>query len=86
MKERYIAGIDIGTTGSKAGIFDLKGNMLSGGYREYSCSYPKPNWIEQDPSFLVSQAMEASKEAIKNSGVNPTDIVSLGFSTQKKLC
>ncbi|MHB1375836.1 MAG: xylulokinase [Candidatus Humimicrobiaceae bacterium] len=83
MKERYVAGIDIGTTGSKAGIFDLKGNMISGGYREYSCSYPKPNWIEQDPSFLVSQAMEASKEAIKKSGVNPSNIVSLGFSTQR---
>ena len=65
MKERYIAGIDIGTTGSKAGIFDLKGNILSSGYREYSCSYPKPNWIEQDPSFLVSQAMEASKRSNK---------------------
>jgi sugar (pentulose or hexulose) kinase len=83
MKERYIAGIDIGTTGSKAGIFDLKGNILSSGYREYPCSYPKPNWIEQDPAFLISQAMEASKEAIKKSGVNPSDIVSLGFSTQR---
>jgi xylulokinase len=83
MKEKYIAGIDIGTTGSKAGIFDLTGNMLSSGYREYSCSYPKPNWIEQDPSFLVSQAMEASKDAIRKSGINPVDIVSLGFSTQR---
>ena len=83
MKEIFIAGIDIGTTGSKAGIFDLKGNMLSNGYREYPCLYPKPNWIEQNPEFLVSQAMEASKEAINKSGVNPSDIVSLGFSTQR---
>ncbi|MEI7615166.1 MAG: FGGY family carbohydrate kinase, partial [Actinomycetota bacterium] len=83
MNERYIAGIDIGTTGSKAGIFDLMGNMIASGYREYSCSYPRPNWIEQDPYILVSQAMEASKEAIKKSGINPADIISLSFSTQR---
>ena len=64
MAEKYLAGIDIGTTGAKAAIFDLKGDMISSAYREYGCSYPKPNWIEQDPYFLVSQAMEASKEAI----------------------
>ena len=64
MSEKYLAGIDIGTTGAKAAIFNLKGNIISSAYREYGCSYPKPNWIEQDPYFLVSQAMEASNEAI----------------------
>ncbi|MBM3706675.1 MAG: xylulose kinase, partial [Actinobacteria bacterium] len=80
---RYLAGIDIGTTGSKAAVFDFDGNILGSGYREYSCSYPRPNWIEQDPSQLVSQAMAASSEAISKSGVNPRDIASLGFSTQR---
>ncbi len=83
MSGKYLAGIDIGTTGSKAAIFDLEGNMLGSGYREYSCSYPKPNWIEQDPDQLVSAAMEASGEAIAKSRVDPGDIASLGFSTQR---
>ena len=60
MAGKYLAGIDIGTTGSKAAIFDLEGNMLGSGYREYSCSYPRPNWIEQDPDDLLTEAMEAS--------------------------
>lgn len=83
MSEKYLAGIDIGTTGSKAAIFDFQGNSISSSYREYGCSYPKPNWIEQDPYFLVSQAMEASREAIEKSGLNPKDILSLGLSTQR---
>jgi xylulokinase len=83
MPEKYLAGIDIGTTGSKAAIFDLKGNSVSSSYREYGCFYPKPNWIEQDPEFLVSQAMTASKEAIEKSRLNPKDILSLGLSTQR---
>ncbi len=83
MAGKYIAGIDIGTTGSKAAIFDLDGNMLGSGYHEYSCSYPRPNWIEQDPDELIAEAMAASKEAIAKSKVNPGEIASLGFSTQR---
>ena len=32
---KYVMGIDVGTTGSKAMIFDLKGNVIGKGYREY---------------------------------------------------
>ena len=83
MKKKLLAGIDIGTTGAKAAIFDLKGNILGSGYREYQCSYPKPNWIEQDPNFLILEAMNASKDAIFNSDINPNEIASLGLSTQR---
>ena len=83
MKEKYLAGIDIGTTGSKAAIFDLEGNIAGSSYHEYECSYPKPNWIEQDPNQLVNEAMAAAKEAIKQSGIDPKEIASLGFSTQR---
>lgn len=33
--ERYIAGIDIGTTGAKTIIFDLEGRKVSSAYQEY---------------------------------------------------
>lgn len=83
MEKIFLAGIDIGTTGAKAAIFDLDGNMLGSGYREYACSYPNPGWIEQDPSYLISMAMEASSEAIYKSKVEPANIKSLAFSTQR---
>jgi len=79
----FIAGIDIGTTGCKAAIFDTKGNILGSDYREYSCTYPKPNWIEQDPDQLVKEAMAVARKAIEKSGIKPKDIASLGFSTQR---
>lgn len=83
MSNKYLAGIDVGTTGSKTGIFDLNGNLISSGYREYSCSYPKPNWIEQDPSILASSAMDSAKDAILKSNVNPKYIASIALSTQR---
>jgi xylulokinase len=83
MTGKYLAGIDIGTTGSKAAIFDLKGNVLGSAYNEYECSYPKPNWIEQDPAQLVDTAMSAARKAIALSGIDPVKIASAGFSTQR---
>ena len=83
MAKQYLAGIDIGTTGSKAIIFDLQGTVLGSAYREYPCTYPKPGWVEQDAPFIVAQMMEASKEAIAKSGVEPKDIAAVSFSVQR---
>ena len=59
-----VLGIDIGTTGSKATIYDVKGNAVATGYREYVCSYPKPNWVEQDAEHIVACSMVSAKEAL----------------------
>ena len=83
MANKYLAGIDIGTTGAKTIIFDLTGKAVASAYREYSCMYPKPNWVEQNAPLLVSSAMEASREAIGKAGLAPKDIASIAFSTQR---
>ncbi len=83
MPGKYLAGIDVGTTGSKVAIFDLEGNIMGSSYYEYTCSYPKPNWIEQDPKELALKAMTTAKQAIAKSKVNPKKIESIGFSTQR---
>jgi len=83
MSTIYLAGIDIGTTGAKTAIFDLSGTMVSSGYREYVCDYPKANWVEQDPELLVASSMEASREAIAKSGIDPKAIAGIGVSAQR---
>ncbi len=66
--KKYLVGIDIGTTGAKTMLFDPQGRVLASTYREYTCVYPKPNWVEQDVSLLIQSAMEASREAVSQSG------------------
>ncbi len=83
MKLKYLAGIDIGTTGAKAAIFDFSGNPVASAYREYICSYPKPNWIEQDPRQLVDAAMDALREVISKSGLNNKEVAALSVSSQR---
>ena len=41
------------TTGTKAIVFDLEGNPLGSSYNEYGCTYPRPNWVEQDAALVV---------------------------------
>ncbi len=82
---KYLAGIDVGTTGARCVIFDTQGNVIDGDYREYGATYPKPGWVEQDMLELVAQTMDACKAAIAKSGVNPKEIASIGFSTQRSV-
>jgi len=82
---RYLAGIDVGTTGARCALFDFQGNMVDSEYCEYASTYPKPGWVEQDLDDMVTQTMEACKNAITKSGVDPKEIASIGFSTQRSV-
>ncbi len=59
-----IGGIDVGTSGCKVVIFDLKGAVLSQAYREYPFLVPQPGWLEIDPELIWSAVVEALKEAV----------------------
>ncbi|MCL5072636.1 MAG: FGGY family carbohydrate kinase [Actinobacteria bacterium] len=84
--KKYIVGIDVGTTGTKTIIFDLKGRIVGSGYKEYSCYYPKPNWVEQDVNEMIDALFETNRQALKNSGINPSEIASIAASTQRGCC
>lgn len=79
----YIMGVDVGTTGAKAMIFDLKGNVVSSGYKEYHCSYPKKGWVEQNSEVLVQKTFEACKDAVAKGNINKEAIKAVGFSVQR---
>lgn len=45
----YLIGIDIGTSGTKAALFDIDGNVIKSSTAEYGMSQPYNGWAEQDP-------------------------------------
>ncbi len=79
---KYLVGIDGGTTGCKTIVFDLDGNMIGTDYREYPCYYPKPGWVEQTAEDITPALFASCKAAIEKSGVNPKEILAVGFSSQ----
>ena len=42
-------GIDVGTQGTKAGIYAADGTLIAHAYGEHSFTYPGPGWVEMDP-------------------------------------
>ena len=79
---RYIVGIDEGTTGCKACLFDETGRLVSLASREYKSYYPHPGWVEQDIEEITENVFSACKEAIDKSGIDPQQIVGVSHSNQ----
>ena len=80
---KYVCGIDIGTTGTKAIVFSQTGEKVASAYTEYPCSFPESGWSEQDWDQMFSQMCDATKECLEKSGLDPKDIVSLSISSQR---
>jgi xylulokinase len=79
----YVIGVDVGTTGTKAAVFGLGGEVLGKGYREYTLNEPKPNWVEVGAQFVLDITFEAVKDAVAAAGVAPEDIKSISFSVNR---
>ena len=79
---KYLMGIDEGTTGCKACLFDEMGHLISVASREYPSYYPHPGWVEQDIEEIKSCIFDACKQAISQSDINPNQIVGLSHSNQ----
>ena len=58
-----LVGLDIGTTGCKAIVFDTQGRVLGQAAREYGVLVPHPQWAEQDAEQVWRLVWEALGEA-----------------------
>jgi xylulokinase len=59
-----LVGLDIGTTGCKAIVFDPRGRVLGQAAREYDLLFPASDWAEQDAEGVWRLAWEALCEAV----------------------
>ena len=48
----YILALDAGTTSSRAIIFDRAGGIVATAQKEFPQIFPKPGWVEHDPSDI----------------------------------
>lgn len=60
---KWIMGIDMGTSGCKAVVFDEKFNVRAQAYREYPSYFPGEGLLELDAELVWAGIQEAVKEA-----------------------
>lgn len=78
----FMVGLDIGTTGAKAGVVHRSGTVIATAMVTYETSTPRPGWAEQDPQEWWEASGAAAREAVANSGVDPGDVAGIGLSGQ----
>jgi xylulokinase len=81
----YIAGLDNGTTSTRAKLYDTSGAVIAEASQAYKCRFPKPGWVDQDINVLHEANLDVLARIVQDSGVDPQDIASLGVSTQRGL-
>jgi xylulokinase len=66
-----LLGIDIGTSGCKAGAFSADGHCLAEAYREYPTLHPQPGWAELDSRLVWQCVLDIIAETAAQTGADP---------------
>ena len=72
-------GLDIGTGGCKAVVFNTLGKELASSFREYPVLHPHPGWAELNPDEVIDKCFEVIKEV--NAKISD-HVVSMCISSQ----
>jgi xylulokinase len=82
MDSVYYLGVDVGTEGTKIGIFDNQGNLIKDTYEEYDVVCKQPGWAEQDPEIWWNIVARNIRNVLKLSKVDPSSIAGIGVCGQ----
>ena len=82
--EKYVLGFDLGTTGTRAMIFDHSSKVISSAYSEFTQYFPKDGWVEHDALEIYEVTMKMAAQALKEGGVKPEQIAAIGLANQRE--
>ncbi|HVU69410.1 MAG TPA: FGGY-family carbohydrate kinase [Ktedonobacteraceae bacterium] len=79
MSGDLVIGIDAGTAGVRAGLFDLQGQPLGFSDQSYLTRYPRPGWAEQHPADWWEALVSAVQGCLQAGGVTGSRIIGLAI-------
>ena len=80
--DRYLLGLDAGTTSVKAALFDSLGKCLGIGREEYQLSTPSAEQAELDAEIYWQASLKAMRAALATAGVAPGKVRAISVSSQ----
>ena len=75
-----VIGVDIGTTSTKAVVFDTAGRVVAHHAVEYPLLTPTPTAAEQDPDEIYRAVLTVIREATRKANAAPGDVICVSFS------
>ncbi|MGY3778729.1 gluconokinase [Isobaculum melis] len=79
--EKYVIGVDIGTTSTKAVLYDPKGQVKGYANQEYPLYQEIPDMAEQDPDEIFEAVIDVLTQVIRKSGADAKKIAGISFSS-----
>lgn len=76
--------LDLGTTSTRAVIFDEKNNIVCSHSEPIKLNSPKPGFEEQDPMKLVDKTILCVQTCLKNAKITAADIAAMGITNQRE--
>jgi len=77
----YFIGLDIGTTSTKAIIYDSSGVVVASSGSDYPIIVPRPSWAEQSPDTILQAVIQALKNVIVHAKIQVSEIQAIGISS-----
>lgn len=83
---QYILALDLGTTGNRAIVFDLQGEIAAQAYRELTQYYPQPGWVEHDAKEIWQDTRACMAKIFQDTSIDPSQIAAIGLTVQRETC
>ncbi|GIP59162.1 gluconokinase [Paenibacillus woosongensis] len=77
----YMIGIDIGTTSTKAVLFEQNGRIIASSNEGYPLYTPSASVAEQDPEEIFAAVIQSVKQIMADSQISPNQIMFVSFSS-----
>jgi xylulokinase len=82
MNRRYLVGVDLGTSATKAALFRTDGKMVAEATVKVPIYYPKPGVVEQENEDFYQTAAQAVQTIIRESSIDPKEVAAIAFDSQ----
>ena len=78
----FLLGVDLGTTATKAALYDLSARLVSAGRAKVPLYYPSPDSVEQELDDFYRSAAVAIRQCMDSCRVDPSQVAGLAFDSQ----
>jgi xylulokinase len=82
MTMKYVFGIDIGTQGTKAVLFDRHGRSIAAAFRKSRLHQTAQGVVEEDPEFQLNTVCQCIRSCVTESGIDTQKVAALGIDGQ----
>ena len=82
LSAEYILGIDSSTSGTKACLWTLEGELTASGSAPHSVERPHPGWAEQEASW-DGALFRALEQLFSQTDIQPEQIAAVGITHQR---